>query len=187
MQKLSKIDKRVLRLLSARRDLEYTEEAMQFFLGTTSGELRYHLFVSMVVAYCRPFTENEGVGSLKIEYPNYPDYPDQEMNIRHERIISIRHQFLAHSSLQGTQCVISSILRPVANSSIIEEHFDYRVSRRDFTKESYVIWLFDVCKALRFRIHNDLPRILAENYSKGRGIKKPIILNTSIDTFDWIK
>lgn len=187
MQKLSKIDKRVLRLLSARRDLEYTEEAMQFFLGTTSSELRYHLFVSMVVAYCRPFTENEGVGSLKIEYPNYPDYSDQEMNIRHERMVSIRHQFLAHSSLAGTKCVISSTLHPVEGSKIVEEHFDYSIARRDFTKERYVIWLFDVCKALRLRVHNDLPKVLAENYSKGMGINTPITLNTDIDTFDWTK
>lgn len=187
MVKLSKIDKRVLRLLSALRDLEYTDEAMKFFLGTSSSELRYHLFVSMVVAYCRPFTENEGVGSLKIEYLSYPDYPDQEMNIRHDRMVSIRHQFLAHSSLMGTKCVISSTLHPVANSGVIEEHFNYSIARRDFTKESYVTWLFDVCEALRLRIHNDLPKVLAENYSKGKGLKVPIILNTDIDMFNWTK
>lgn len=46
--------KRLLRLISARADLDYATEAFNLLQATNLDPLRYHLFVSLVVAYCRP-------------------------------------------------------------------------------------------------------------------------------------
>jgi len=44
----------------------------------------------MVLAYCRPFTMNEGIGSLRGEYPAFPDFSDADMNLRHKRMMDLR-------------------------------------------------------------------------------------------------
>jgi hypothetical protein len=97
---------RLLRLISARADLDYATEAFHLLQATNLDPLRYHLFVSLVVAYCRPFTESEGIGSLRCEYPDYPDFSDVEMNARHQRMVDIRNKFLGHSSIHGTQAFL---------------------------------------------------------------------------------
>src|SRR5882672_5261871 len=89
--------KRLLRMMSARADLTYSTDAFHRLMATEDDEGRYHLFLSMVLAYCRPFTENDGIGSLRCEYPNFPDFPDVEMNRRHKRMVDLRNRFLGHS------------------------------------------------------------------------------------------
>src|SRR5438445_12104838 len=94
--------KRLLRLISAHVDMGYAMEACQVLQHAHSTPADYSLFLSMVVCYCRPFTESRGIGSLLCEYPDYPDWPDSEMNVRHQRMMDIGNKFLGHSSIEGS-------------------------------------------------------------------------------------
>ena len=70
--------KRFLRMVSAHADLGYATEAFRLLQVAHSTPADYSLFLSMVVCYCRPFTESRGLGSLLCEYPDYPDWPIQK-------------------------------------------------------------------------------------------------------------
>jgi|SRR6266536_161991 len=98
--------KRLLRLVSARADMEYSTEAFRLFQAAWGTPADYHFFLSMVVCYCRPFTQGRGIGSILCEYPDYPDFPDPEMNTRHQRMMDIRHNFSSHSSIEGTRAYL---------------------------------------------------------------------------------
>ena len=71
---MTKLEKQFLRFASARADVYYARQAYQLIRQCPFEEITLHLFASMVVSYCRPFTENTGVGNLAVEYPGYPDY-----------------------------------------------------------------------------------------------------------------
>ena len=81
----------------------FASEAFHLFMATDNEGARYHFFLSMVLAYCRPFTENNGIGSLQCEYPSFPNFSDTDMNLRHQRMIDLRNKFLGHSSIEGTK------------------------------------------------------------------------------------
>ncbi len=66
--------KRFLRLVSAHTDMAYASEAFRLFQAASGPPADYHLFLSMVLCYCRPFTQSRGIGSILCEYPDYPDY-----------------------------------------------------------------------------------------------------------------
>src|SRR5205823_15001702 len=85
--------KRFLRLVSAHADMGYAMEAYQVLQHAHSTPADYSLFLSMIVCYCRPFTQSRGIGSLLCEYPEYPDWPDPEMNVRHQRMMDVRTIF----------------------------------------------------------------------------------------------
>ena len=98
--------KRLLRLISARTDMMYADDAFRHFMLTSDESARHHLFLAMVLAYCRPFTENYGIGSLRCEYPAFPDFPDADMNLRHKRFLDLRNKLLGHSSIEGTKVLL---------------------------------------------------------------------------------
>lgn len=160
---------RLLRLISARCDLDWATEAFNLLIGTFTDPLalnleplRYHLFVSLVVAYCRPFTESEGIGSLRCEYPDYPDFPDVEMNARHQRMIDIRNKFLGHSSVHGMRAfLLAPGAQNPATGEIIES-YHYAVAKRTFLRREFVEWLAPVIDALAGRISADLKAACAD-------------------------
>jgi hypothetical protein len=154
--------KRLLRLISARADLEYAIEAFKLLQATNLDGLRYHLFVSLVIAYCRPFTESEGIGSLHCEYPDFPDFPDVEMNARHQRLMDIRNKFLGHSSVHGTQAFLlaSGATNPATGEVVTSHH--YAVAKRHFLRPEFIQWLGPVIDALADRISADLKAVCAE-------------------------
>src|SRR5690349_14572207 len=94
----AKKEKKLFRLISAYSDMHDSVQAASLILNGAPDDLHEHLFLSMVVAYGRPFTQNAGVGCIKVDYPNYPDFGDAEMRDRHSRLIDLRNKFLAHSS-----------------------------------------------------------------------------------------
>lgn len=154
--------KRLLRLISARADLDYAVEAYHLLQGISLVPVRYHIFVSLVVAYCRPFTESEGIGSLRCEYPDYPDFEDAEMNVRHQRMLDIRNKFLGHSSLYGTQAFL---LAPGSRNPATGEtvtSYKYAVGKRQFLHPEFIQWLAPVIDALAIRLDNSLEAACAE-------------------------
>lgn len=147
---------RLLRLISARADLDYASEACRLLLLTEDEPVRYHLFVSMVIAYYRPFTECEGIGSLRCEYPNYPDFADAEMNVRHQRMADMRNKFLGHSSVHGTRAFLLSpgAVNPATNE-VVASH-NYAVAKLHFLHREFIQWFSPLFDALSSRLDADL-------------------------------
>jgi hypothetical protein len=143
-----RLQKRLLRMISARADADSSTNAFSRYSAASDEDAQYHFFTSMVLAYCRPFTENFGLGSLLCEYPSYPDYPDEEMNVRHQRMMDLRNTILGHSSIQGTKIWL---LAPGAVSPFTGQtahDFRYAVGKLTFHRSEYVSWLHDIVTAL---------------------------------------
>jgi hypothetical protein len=176
---------RLLRLISARADVDYATEAYHFFQGTADRKLRYHIFVSLVLAYCRPFTESNGIGSLLCEYPGYPDFEDEEMNVRHQRMLDIRNEFLGHSSLHGTQAFL---LAPGAKSPATGETvsaYHYAVAKRQFVRSEFIQWLGPVIDALAARLDDSLRTVCAEVGARYLSSGEVLELDKSHENFTW--
>jgi hypothetical protein len=110
----------------------------------------------MVTAYGRPFTANQGLGSLLVEYPAYPDFPDAEMNDRHKRLIDLRNKFHAHSSLEGTKTwlLTPGSVNPRSNEAVT----DYGVvtAKLHVNDKRFATWLHDAVNALLARLETDI-------------------------------
>jgi hypothetical protein len=136
-----KQQKKLVRLISALSDISESVRAADFLGEDTPEPLWQHLFVSMVVAYGRPFTENYGVGRIECDYPNYPDFGDSDMPRRHSQLLDLRNKFLAHSSAEGTRVIVFSpgVLNPLAKKP--RAGFDFNIGKRVFPDANFVKWL----------------------------------------------
>src|SRR6516164_11672146 len=155
------LQKRFLRLVSAHADMGYAMEAFGVLQHAHSTPADYSLFLSMVVCYCRPFTEIRGIGSLKCEYRNYPDWPDAEMNLRHNRMMEIRHNFLGHSCIEGSKVFLLSPGSTHPTTGIRVPMHYYAIQKRQFLAPEFTAWLYQVIEALFLRLDHDI-RTLAK-------------------------
>src|SRR5882724_4813256 len=132
--------KRLLRLISGLTDMNYSADAYHRFMAADDADQRHHLFLSMVVAYCRPFTENHGIGSLKCEYPTFPDFADEEMNERHRKMLDLRNRFLGHSSIEGIRVwlLAPGALHPVIGVPVGD--YSYAIQKREFSHPQFAPW-----------------------------------------------
>ena len=145
----------------------------------------YSLFLSMVVCYCRPFTESRGIGSLLHEYPNYPDWPDVEMNLRHDRMMEIRHNFLGHSCIEGSKVFLLSPGSKHPATGVTMTMYYYAVAKRQFLRPEFSAWLYQVIDALFRRLDEDI-RTLAKEIGIAH-LKEPEIyeFDTGVDAFTF--
>jgi len=142
--------------------MEYASEAFRLFQAAcgTSGD--YHFFLSMVVCYCRPFTQTRGIGSILCEYPDYPDYADAEMNTRHQRMIDIRHNFSSHSSILGTRAfLLAPHSRHPATGDVCTD-FHYAVAKRRFEHPEFAPWLHELVARFEDRLDADICAVTNE-------------------------
>jgi hypothetical protein len=179
--------KKLLRLISARTDLEFASDAFDRFMAASDEGARYHFFLSMVVAYCRPFTENIGIGSLRCEYPSFPDFADADMNVRHKRLMDLRNKMLGHSSIEGTRVWL---LAPGAVSPADGETatgYGYAAAKLTFSEPAFVAWLHEVVKVLAQRLASDIR--LACRVIGGKHLKHSEIclLHSGKNPFEWTK
>jgi hypothetical protein len=139
----------------------------------------------MVVSYSRPFTENHGLGSLLCEYPNYPDFDDPEMNLRHTRLLAIRHNFLSHSSVQGVKAFLLSPRSQNPISNAVSANYDYAVGRLVFLHPEYAPWLHQAVESLALRIDEDLAALVQEVGSRYLDEGESRELDTGKEPFGW--
>ncbi len=177
--------KRLLRLVSARADMEYSTEAFRLFQAAWGTPADYHFFLSMVVCYCRPFTQGRGIGSILCEYPDYPDFPDPEMNTRHQRMMDIRHNFSSHSSIEGTRAYLLApqSLHPATRE--VQKDFYYAVAKRHLQHPEYAPWLHDVVDQFAVQLDADIRVIAKEIGSNYLADGDTYELDTGADNFTW--
>jgi len=167
--------------------MKFASDAFQRFAATNDEGAQYHFLLSMVSAYCRPFTENHGIGSLRCEYPSFPDFPNADMNLRHQRMIDLRNKFLGHSSIEGTKVWL---LAPGATSPASGETavgYGHVVAKLDFTETRFVSWLHDIIGVLANRLDADIGTITEEiggSYLKNGEAR---LLDTGKQPLKWTK
>jgi len=102
----TKDEKKLIRLISAYADIKNSIRAGESLIEGVPEDFFEDIFLSFVMSYWRPFTENQGVGCIVCDYPNYPTFGDSEMSVRHSRMMDLRNKFLAHSSAEGTRIFV---------------------------------------------------------------------------------
>ncbi len=179
-----KLERRLRRLLSAHTDVQFAIHAHSKIAFCATIDDRYHAILSMVVCYCRPFTEGRGIGSLLVEYSGFPDYSDTGLNIAHERLIALRHEFLSHSCSAGSKffLVFPSAVHPVTNAIVSVPSF--AVAKRTFDDPRYLEWLFAAIRALDSRLARDIDTILNE-LSANVPANTLMELETGADDWTW--
>lgn len=176
-------DSNLLRLASARLDMTYSLTAYSALKSLRPDSTEFYLLaVSMTVCYGRPFTENKGIGSLLVEYPGFPDFADEELNIRHHRLIDLRNKFMAHNSCEGTKLLVipPQSRNPITNEMV--DRYDHLVGKRSFGDIRFYDWLKDVIVELKGRLDRDVRSRLQEIAGK---LSAPDEMETGYDSFSW--
>lgn len=78
-------------------DLETCREALNKLLELNEDIIQTSLFTSVVILYGKCFTDSTKMKYPKLE-PNILDSQEPELKIFHERIMSMRNNFIAHRS-----------------------------------------------------------------------------------------
>jgi hypothetical protein len=178
--------KRLLRLISAITDMRFATGAFRRFTATNEEGARHHFFSAMVLAYCRPFTENYGIGSLLCEYPTFPDFADADMNLRHKRFLDLRNKFLGHSSIEGTKV---HLFAPGAISPATGEKsvgYGYAVEKLIFSGEpQFVSELHDLVTVLSRRLEDDIQVVANEIGSNYLESGEIFVIDRAKKSFGW--
>jgi hypothetical protein len=163
----------------------YAIEACQVLQHAHSTSADYSLFLSMVVCYCRPFTQSRGIGSLLCEYPDYPDWPDPEMNVRHQRMMDIRNNFLGHSSIEGSKVLLLSPGSKHPATGDTMSMYYYAVAKRHFSRPEFSAWLYQLVDALFRRLHEDIRAVSKEIGAAYLKEAEMYPFATGVDAFEW--
>ena len=172
--------------MSARADMQYARDAYDRLAACTFGAERYDYFLSLVVSYCRPFTENSGLGNLNVEFPNYPEELGlTEAGVRHSRMMDLRNKFLSHSSLKGTRVVLLAPGAVDPGTGHTVESYHWNIAKREFLDQRYADWLVQIVDSLRNKLTDLIKcetKILGDRFL---GVGECRDIPTPADDFTW--
>ena len=186
--KLTKHEKRLIRLTNGWADLLYAKQAYQLFMTSPSEGHSYHFLLSMVICYFRPFTQNDGLGRLIDDYRDYPDFADGEMNRRHVCLNELRNNFFAHSSILGIKLELIPPNVPNPKKHQASTVWDFNIGKRLFSWDHYrplVEWAFPVIPAFMERLEADIQTLLQKMGPKYKITDKAFPLDTGADAWNW--
>lgn len=178
--------KKLLRLISARADMEYALKAYAKYKMSADGDERYSHFLTFVVSYCRPFTENSGLGNLDVEFPTYP----QELNLdqaslRHQRMLDLRNKFLSHSSLEGSKVVLLAPDAIDPGTGMTVGGYKWNIAKREFLDECFTDWLVEIARTLTAKLDAMVEAFVAEVGLRHLDPAEVRYLDTPVDSFQW--
>lgn len=181
------VQKKILRLLSARADIDYSCSAFKMFEGSDNPTIRYHALLAMVVSYCRPFTENFGLGNLKCEFPDYADIPLEDAQIRHQRMMDLRNKFLSHSSIEGAKVILLAPGAIDRRAQKVGRDYSWNIAKRGFIRREISVWLFELVDALRVKLDEEIGKTLRKVDPRQFDASGRLWLETPADDFKWTK
>lgn len=177
---------KLLRLISARADVDYAMRAYKRIKAARSDEDRYDNFLSFVVSYYRPFTENSGIGNLTVEFPNYPqELGLDQADMRHQRMKNLRNKFLSHSSLEGTKVVLLAPGATDPGTGSTVSNYSWNVGKREFLDQRYADWLVEIVEALRSKLDELIDSLVQELGKKVLDPGEARLIDTPVDNFRW--
>jgi hypothetical protein len=130
--------------------------------------------------------ESNGAGRVLVDYPGFPDFWDDEMPMRHRRMMDLRNKFLAHSSTEGTrvQIVPPGVPNPLGGAT--QSEFDLNIGKRRFPDLHHIEWLLALPLAFEERLHTDVSALLRKVYGRRRtDLNRVFELATGHEKFSW--
>lgn len=177
--------KRLLRLISAQADVRYSQTAYRMFEASMDADIRYCAFLTMVVSYGRPFTSNNGIGSLLCEFPGYPQFSLSDSAVRHQRMMDLRNKFLSHSSLEGTRVVLLAPNATDPGTGAVVSDYTWNVAKNEFLHPEYAPWLHDLVDALEGLLDSTIDTVMREIGPAYLDSGEARYLETLADSFTW--
>jgi hypothetical protein len=166
--------------------MQYARDAYDRLAACHAGGERYDCFLSFVVSYCRPFTENSGLGNLGLEFPNYPEeLPLSDAKVRHSRMMDLRNKFLSHSSLEGTKVVLlsSGAVDPGTGNTV--KSYSWNIAKREFLDQRYADWLVQIVDSLSEKLTDLIESETTRLSERFLGIGEVREIPTPADDFTW--
>jgi hypothetical protein len=79
-------------------DFEMALQTAQVLDVHENNNVRFPLLRDIVVTYCRPFTESNGIGINK-DFHGVKKFPNEEMKSLHAKLLTLRKELFAHTDL----------------------------------------------------------------------------------------
>ena len=161
--------KDLYKLLIARSDLVASSRACKLMLESVDDighDLYYPLFSSIIICYARPFTNNEPYGALSKKWVKFNDPRLQEV---HDKIMSARHELIAHSDLKARKAFIVTPGYPVGNKNLKSGEIGTQISMYFFPIQ-FFNFVHETATDLLKRIGSEIERLVDDLY---RGLELP--------------
>ena len=79
-------------------DFEMALQTIKTLDDHENNNVRYPLLRDIVVTYCRPFTESNGIGINK-DFHGVKKFPNEQMKLLHSKLLTLRKELFAHTDL----------------------------------------------------------------------------------------
>jgi hypothetical protein len=79
-------------------DFEMALQTIKTLGDHENNSVRYPLLRDIVVTYCRPFTESNGIGINK-DFHGVKKFPNDQMKLLHSKLLTLRKELFAHTDL----------------------------------------------------------------------------------------
>ena len=163
--KLSRADTKKLfhKLAVARSDILAARAACRFFVEhvkETNHTIYYPLFVSVVVCYARPFTDNNTLGRLPKKWGMYAD---PRLQAAHHQLLKARNEVVAHSdgNVKEIKVVPAGVEYPW--QTLTSKHHGFMIMNYLLPPESFKTYL-DTIYDLMDRLNPEVQRLFDELY-----------------------
>lgn len=148
-------------------------------------------FLAMVVAYARPFTANDGIGAVWQDYQDPASCPeffnDPDMHRQHEQLMTLRNNFMSHSSVVGTKVKVYPPGYAPANGAPPVSDFLFAPGKQRFADPRFVHSLLGLPRAFRDRLDKDIKALLLAvdpHHAKAKHAW-PLTIEPDVKPFVW--
>jgi hypothetical protein len=184
---LTREDEKLIRLATAWADFLSAKKAFLLYDACPDEEMNYHLLLSLVTCYGRPFLRRDGIGPLTDEYKQFPDFSDEGMNDRHYYFVALRHVFYAHTTLDGVRLKLVPPNVPNPDKPVCRNKWDFNLGVRTFAAHEYKVHIratYPIIPELMTRLEKDIALIVPTVAKKYTGALTPFEIDTGAQTFD---
>jgi len=182
-------DKNLIRLATAWADLFSAKEAFLLYDQCPHEEMNYHLLLSLVTCYGRPFLRRDGIGPVTDtdEYRSFPDFPNDGMNDRHYYFMALRNMFYAHTTLDGVRLKLIPPNVQNPDKPICRDVWDFNLGVRTFHSQDYKVHVrsaYPVIPELMARLEKDIGEIVPSVAKRYTDATTPFEVDTGAEEFD---
>ena len=179
-------DKKLIRLATTWADLSSAKNAFLAYDACPDEELNYHLLLSLVTCYGRPFLRRDGIGPLTDEYRFFPDFDDDTMNDRHYYFMALRNLFYAHTTLNGVRLKLIPPNVPNPDKPLLRAVWDFNLGVRTFNSHEYKVHVrsaYPVIPELMSRLEGDIAQTVPTVAMRYTGVTTPFEMDTGAQNF----
>lgn len=186
---LGTADKKLIRLATAWADLSSAKNAFLLYVQCPDEEMNYHLLLSLVTCYGRPFLRRDGIGPVTdtAQYHFFPDFPNDEMNDHHYYFMALRNIFYAHTTLDGFRLKLIPPNVQYSDKPFRRDVWNFELGVRMFHSQNYKVHVraaYPVIPEIMTRLEKDIREILQTVVTRYTDATTPFEIDTGAETFD---